>query len=142
MRSLAAAALAVLLVASPGVAQRQQQPPQRELVTYVCDGRVQMPGAPPATLSLTKVFLEDGSVHHQSVELYQDAGFIRSREPGDRITISLKWPAENLYRPTPAPFSWAEGSIRITLLTQAAFRHERREVWQLTFIYISCRAMI
>jgi hypothetical protein len=143
MRGAAISALAILLTAGPGAASGQPaRPPERELVTYVCDGRVPLPAPTPATLSLTKVFLEDGSVHHESVELYEDAGFIRPREASDRISVTLKWPGDHRFRGVPEPFSWADGSIRINLFTQAAYRHERREVWQQTVIDRDDRAMV
>ncbi len=120
-----------LLVQSAG-----PQGPQRgrELVTYYCSGSVQPSGPRSQPVSVTKVFLEDGSVYHQSVELYEEPGYVRAQAPSDRVAVTLKWPGELHFPLGEQPFSWEDGSIRISPYPQAGFRPERGEVWQRTVI--------
>jgi hypothetical protein len=130
------------LTAQAGGSPPPPTPPRRELVTYVCDGHLSLSGPRPIPFSVTRAFLEDGTVNRQTVEFYGDAGFIRPRVAGDQISVTLKWPGDHRYRRTPEPFSWADGSIRVHTFSQAAIRRERREVWVQTVVDRDDRAMI
>ena len=122
---------ALILIAQSGGAQAPQR--GRELVTYYCSGPATLPGQ-GQSVSVTKVFLEDGSVYNQSVEFYGEPAFVRAHAPNDRIAVTLKWPGEPRFPLGTQPFSWDDGSIRISPYPQAGFRPERGEVWQRTVI--------
>jgi len=142
MRCPAFVAFTALLATAPGAAQRQPTEPEPGLVTYVCESRGPMPGSPDARLALHKVFLEDGTVHRQSVEMIEVNSFVRSRVPGEQILVVLKWPGDHRFRPVPEPFSLADGSVGFMLMGPAAHRHSRREVWRQTVIDRDNRARI
>jgi hypothetical protein len=112
------------------------QAPQRgrELVTYYCSGFVQPSGPRSQSVSVTKVFLEDGSVYRQEVELSGPVDFIRAHRAGDRFSVALKWPAGDRYVPGARPFSWEDGSIQIISLPQGGIGPEQGEFWQRTVI--------
>ena len=128
------ALLAILLAAAPGAAQNQQASRDRALVTFYCSGAVPLPGPRPQSVSVTKIFLNDGSVYRQEVELSGPADFITANRPGDRFSVALKWPGGDRFVPGARPFSWEDGSIQISSFPQGGIWPERDELWQRTVI--------
>jgi hypothetical protein len=135
------AILAVLLATIPAdLAAQNATLPQRTV--YVCATSISIPGDVAGSLSLEKVFLEDGSVPRQSVTLSDGGSFIRTFPAAQQVSVTLTWPGDHRTRSRPEPLGWSDGSIRIYLFSPSIYRTERGEFWQETIVDRDNSAMV